>query len=73
MTRDRKDAEKRGVCCMVSEFLEETGIDRATVRRVRRQVLEGIILVCRWQLDRMEQDRAPAPERPRKGRRITVE
>jgi len=41
-------------CCMISEFLEETGIDRERVRQVRRQVLEGIILLCQWQLARME-------------------
>jgi hypothetical protein len=58
---------------MVSELLEEAGIDRESVRRVRRQVLEGIILLCRWQLDRMDQGRERAREPSRKGRRITVE
>ena len=52
---------------MVSEVLEEAGIDRERVRRIRRQVLEGIILLCRWQLDRMDQGRERAsrsrPER----------
>ncbi len=49
-------------CCFVSEILEEAGIDRARARQIRRQVLEGIILLCQWQLQRMDQDRpAPAP------------
>jgi hypothetical protein len=64
-------------CCMVSELLEESGIDRAQLRRVRRQVLEGIILLCRWQLERMDEVRAAeaAREEPprRRGQRVRVE
>lgn len=62
-------------CCMISELLEESGIDREHIRRVRRQVLQGIILLCQWQLDRMDEAR----ERPttagagRKGRSIAVD
>jgi len=57
---------------MVSEMLEEAGIDRERLRLVRRQVLEGIILLCRWQLERM--DRAPRPpEAGRKARKVTLE
>jgi hypothetical protein len=59
-------------CCLVSEILEEAGIDRARVRQVRRQVLEGIIVLCQWQLQRMEQDR-PAPAEGRRGRKVEVE
>jgi hypothetical protein len=57
---------------MVSEILEEAGIDRHRARQIRRQVLEGIILMCQWQLQRMERDR---PERPsgRRGRKVEVE
>lgn len=68
----------QGACCMVSELLEESGIDRAQLRRVRRQVLEGIILLCRWQLERMDEARAAEAAReesPRRGRgqRVRVE
>jgi hypothetical protein len=59
-------------CCMVSEILEEAGIDRRRARQIRQQVLEGIILMCQWQLQRMEQDRKEqAPER--RGRKVEVE
>jgi hypothetical protein len=61
-------------CCMISEVLEEAGVDREQLRRVRRQVLEGVILLCQWQLARMEEPRPPArPASPRRGRKITVE
>ena len=59
-------------CCMVSEILEEAGIDRERARRIRRQVLEGIILMCQWQLQRMEQDREATPP-GRRGRKVEVE
>lgn len=55
-------------CCMVSEILEEAGIDRERARRIRRQVLEGIILLCQWQLERM--DRPPAAASGGKARRV---
>ena len=62
----------RKPCCMVSELLEEAGIDRQRVRQLRRQVLEGIILACQWQLQRMEPDQ-PAPAAARRGRKVEVE
>jgi hypothetical protein len=65
------DAERRA-CCMVSELLEEAGIDREHLRRVRRQVLEGIILLCQWQLARMEES-PPAKEPRGRGRQVKVE
>jgi len=70
VTRERRSAQKP--CCMVSEILEEAGIDRERARRIRRQVLEGIILMCQWQLQRMEEDRPPAAA-GRRGRRVEVE
>jgi hypothetical protein len=74
VTRDRKrSARATKACCMVSELLEEVGIDRERLRRLRRQALEGIILMCRWQLDRMEESREPEPRPPGRGRKITVE
>jgi hypothetical protein len=63
----------RKACCMISEALEEIGIDREKLRKVRRQALEGVILLCQWQLERMSE--APARPTPagHKGRRIPVE
>ncbi len=61
----------RRPCCLVSELLEETGLTRDKARALKRQVLEGLILLCRWQLERME--RAPASTRRRRGQRVTVD
>jgi len=67
-----RESKARRPCCMVSEMLEEAGIDREKLRLFRRQVLEGVILFCRWQLERM--DRAPRPpDRGRKARKVAVE
>ena len=71
MSRDRQGGGKKA-CCMISEVLEEVGIDRERLRKVRRQVLEGVILLCQWQLDRMNAAAPPTPP-GRKGRRIPVE
>jgi len=67
----RKAAGPRKPCCMVSEILEEAGIDRERARQIRRQVLEGIILLCQWQLERI--DRPPAADPGRKARHVSVE
>ena len=56
-------------CCLVSELLEETGIDREKARALKRQILEGLITLCQWQLARMERE-SPSP---RKGRKVAVE
>jgi hypothetical protein len=61
---------------MISELLEEAGVDREQLRRARRQVLEGVILLCQWQLSRMDEARPGSSDRPRSGRpgrKITVE
>jgi len=61
---------------MVSEILEEAGIDRARARAVRRQILEGVILLCQWQLERMEHSEdgdAPRRRSRPKARRVVVE
>jgi hypothetical protein len=56
---------------MVSEILEEAGIDRDRLRQIRRQVLEGLILMCQWQLERMEE---PGAKRTtREPRQVVVE
>jgi hypothetical protein len=65
----------RKACCMVSEVLEEAGLDRERLRQIRRQVLEGVVLMCQWQLQRMH-EHAPAERaapRGRRGRKIQVE
>jgi hypothetical protein len=56
---------------MVSEILEETGLDRERVRAIRRQVLEGVVLLCQWQLERMDPP-AGAPGGG-KARKVTIE
>jgi hypothetical protein len=61
-------------CCLVSEILEEAGLDRQKARALRRQILQGIVLFCQWQLERIDQ--APAPgsrSRRKRAERITVE
>jgi hypothetical protein len=60
-------------CCMISELLEETGIDRAQLRRARRQILEGVVLLCQWQLARMEKDAPPAAPPRARARKVSVE
>lgn len=60
-------------CCLVSEILEEAGLDRQKIRRLRRQVLEGIVLMCRWQLERMEENEPPPEKGPRTARRVVVD
>lgn len=45
----------RKPCCLISEILEEAGLDRERARELRRQLLQGVILMCQWQLERMEQ------------------
>jgi hypothetical protein len=67
-----RESKARRPCCMISEMLEEAGVDREKLRLVRRQVLEGVILFCRWQLERM--DRASRPSTAgRKARKVTLE
>jgi hypothetical protein len=53
---------------MISEILEEAGLDRQKVRDLRKQVLQGIVLMCQWQLERMERT-APAGGGARGGKK----
>ena len=69
---EKPGAEAPRACCLVSEILEEAGLDRENARRLRRQLLEGMILFCRWQLERMEVSAPPAPRKPR-ARKVAVE
>jgi hypothetical protein len=65
--------ESRKACCLVSELLEEAGLDRRKARALKRQVLEGMILLCRWQLERMGVDTDAPPRTRRAARKVTVE
>ena len=68
------DGRSRKACCMISEFLEETGLDREQLRRARKQVLEGIVLLCQWQLQRMQHDSPePAKTASRRARKVPVD
>lgn len=62
----------RKACCLVSEVLEEAGVNREKARRLRRQILEGVILLCQWQLERIREDEPPAAG-GRKARKVKVE
>ncbi|HLA76813.1 MAG TPA: hypothetical protein VJU18_04435 [Vicinamibacteria bacterium] len=65
------DSKPKKACCMISEILEEAGIDREKARQVRRQLLEGLILLCQWQLERMDASRTP--HSGKKARKVAVE
>ena len=68
------DAAPRRACCLVSEILEEAGLDREKARLIRRQVLEGIMLLCRWQLERIEEgERKAAGPKPKRVKKVPVE
>ncbi len=64
MSTSGERGKPRKACCMVSEILEEAGLDREHARALRRQVLQGMVLLCQWQLQRMDETDAQAP-RPR--------
>ncbi len=63
----------RRACCLISEVLEEAGLDRDKARRLRRQLLEGVILLCRWQLERMQPEAERPARRAPPPRKIKVE
>ena len=72
MPRDEPAGKKP--CCMISEILEEAGLDRQKVRDVRRQVLQGIVLMCQWQLERMDQTASPGSgTRAKKAKKVTLD
>jgi hypothetical protein len=54
-------------------MLEEVGLDRQKARELRRQVLEGIILLCRWQLERMGEAPGPPSGEGRRARRVKLD
>ena len=72
MPRDEPLGKKP--CCMISEVLEEAGLDREKARALRRQVLQGIVLMCQWQLERMDQTAAKgSAPRAKKARKVTLD
>lgn len=77
MAKGDEESGSRGrkTCCLVSEVLEEMGLDSKKAREIRRQALLGLMTFCQWQLARMDErpDRGTS-ERPRKarGRRVRV-
>ena len=60
-------------CCLVSQMLEEMGLDAGKAREIRRQTLLGLMTFCQWQLARMEEEPvAEAPPRKARGKRVKV-
>ncbi len=62
-------------CCLVSEMLEEMGLDSRKAREIRRQTLLGLMTFCQWQLARLDEQPASSSdsaERKSKGRRVKV-
>ena len=64
--------DRMKACCLVSEILEEAGLDREKARALKKQVLEGIILLCQWQLNRMTPP-TRRPPGPKRARRVPVD
>jgi hypothetical protein len=61
---------------MISEMLEEAGLDRRKMRDLRRQVLQGIVLMCQWQLERMDRTAAaagPSAGAGKKARKVSLD
>jgi hypothetical protein len=67
------ESAPRKACCLVSEILEEAGLDRQKARALRRQILQGIVLFCQWQLERMDRTAPPPSPRRKRAERVTVE
>ena len=68
-------SRSRKACCLVSEVLEEMGLNSRKARDIRRQALLGLMTFCQWQLSRIDEetDRSrPAPPDKPKGRRVRV-
>jgi hypothetical protein len=72
MPRDEPTGKK--ACCLISEILEEAGLDRQKARDLRRQLLQGIVLMCQWQLERMDHKTSPGSEaRAKKARKVDLD
>jgi len=65
----------RKACCLVSQMLEEMGLDARKAREIRRQILLGLVTFCQWQLARIDEETSgekPGEARKTKGRRVKV-
>ena len=63
----------RKVCCLVSEMLEEMGLDSRKAREIRRQTLLGLMTFCQWQLARLDaQGEEKTPRGKTRGGRVKV-
>ena len=70
----RAGTRRRKPCCMVSEILEEAGHrPRARAPDPAPGARGRSILMCQWQLQRMEQDRRRRKPPGRRGRKVEVE
>ena len=72
---DGTSSKSPKACCLVSEMLEEMGLDSRKAREIRRQTLLGLMTFCQWQLARMDEEQgpmAPGETRRTKGRRVRV-
>ena len=69
----RHESTGKKPCCMISEILEEAGLDRQKARDLRRQVLQGIVLMCQWQLERMDRTAAPSGGGSKKARKVSLD
>ena len=67
------ETKSKKPCCLVSELLEETGIDRETLRQAKRQVLQGMVMLCQWQLERMERPAGGAKDEGKRARKVTLD
>jgi hypothetical protein len=68
-----RDTKSKKPCCLVSELLEESGIDRETLRQAKRQVLQGMVMLCQWQLERMERPSGAAKDEGKRARKVTLD
>ena len=77
MAKVDETANSKGLkaCCLVSQMLEEMGLDARKAREIRRQSLVGLMTFCQWQLARLDEEaKGASPGEPRKakGRRVRV-
>ncbi|MEO5763311.1 MAG: hypothetical protein ABIR28_13485 [Vicinamibacteria bacterium] len=70
---DNAAPKSHKACCLISEMLEEMGLNSRKARQAKRQALLGIMTFCQWQISRMDEAAEPEPARrnPR-GRRVKV-
>lgn len=73
MSANEASSGARKACCLVSEILEESGLDRARARRLRREILQGIVLLCQWQLERIPPERSEPQPSGRRARKVAVD